>query len=39
MSYEPMQIILTVAANILTASVFAVALTRMFNSEKVMFKK
>ena len=39
MSYEPMQIILTVAANLLTAGVFAVVLTRMFNSEKVMFKK
>ena len=39
MSYEPVQIILTVAANLLTAGVFAVVLTRMFNSEKVMFKK
>ena len=39
MSYEPMQIILTVVANLLTAGVFAVVLTRMFNSEKVMFKK
>ncbi len=39
MSYEPMQIILTVAANLLTAGVFAVVLTRMFNSERVMFKK
>ena len=39
MSYEPMQIILTVAANLVTAGVFAVVLTRMFNSEKVMFKK
>ena len=39
MSYEPMQIILTVVANLLTAGVFAVVLTRMFNSERVMFKK
>ena len=39
MSYEPMQIILTVAANLVTAGVFAVVLTRMFNSERVMFKK
>ena len=39
MSYEPIQIILTVVANLLTAGVFAVVLTRMFNSEKVMFKK
>ena len=39
MSYEPMQIILTVAANLLTAGVFAVVLTRMFQSERVMFKK
>ena len=39
MSYEPIQIILTVAANLVTAGVFAVVLTRMFNSERVMFKK
>ena len=39
MSYEPMQIILTVVANLLTAGVFAVVLTRMFKSEKIMFKK
>ena len=39
MSYEPIQIILTVAANLLTAGVFAVVLTRMFRSERVMFKK
>ncbi len=39
MSYEPMQIILTVAANLVTAGVFAVVLARMFNSERVMFKK
>ncbi len=39
MSYEPLQIILTVVSNLLTAGVFVVVLTRMFNSEKVMFKK
>lgn len=39
MNYEPAQIILTVAANLVTAGVFAVVLTRMFNSERVMFKK
>lgn len=39
MSYEPIQIILTVAANLVTAGVFAVVLTRMFQSERVMFKK
>lgn len=39
MSYEPIQIILTVVTNLLTAGVFAVVLTRMFNSERVMFKK
>ena len=39
MSYEPIQIILTVAANLITAGVFVVVLTRLFNSERVMFKK
>ena len=39
MSYEPMQIILTVAANIVTAGLLVVVLARMFNSERVMFKK
>ena len=39
MSYEPMQIILTVAANLVTAGVFVAVLTRMFNSERIMFKK
>ena len=39
MSCEPIQIILTVAANLVTAGVFVVVLTRLFNSEKVMFKK
>ena len=39
MTYEPIQIILTVAANLATAGLFVVLLTRLFNSEKVMFKK
>ena len=39
MSYEPLQIILTVAANLATAGLFVVLLTRLFNNEKVMFKK
>ena len=39
MSYEPIHILLTVAANLLTASAFVLILTRMFNSERVMFKK
>ena len=39
MSYEPVQILLTVAANLLAASAFVLILTRMFNSERVMFKK
>ncbi len=39
LSYTPMQIVLTVVSNILTAGVFIFVLTRMFNSERVMFKK
>ena len=39
MSYEPVQVVITVIANLVTAGVFALVLTRMFNSEKVMFKK
>lgn len=39
MCYEPVQILVTVIANIVTAGIFAVVLTRMFNSEKIMFKK
>ena len=39
MSYEPLQIILTVATNLATAGLFVVLLTRLFNNEKVMFKK
>ena len=39
LDYAPLQIILTVAANLVTAGLFVVLLTRLFNSEKVMFKK
>lgn len=39
MTVEPLQVALTVASNLLTAALLVVALTRMFNSEKVMFKK
>ena len=39
MSCEPVQVAVTVASNLVTAGVFAWVLTRMFHSEKVMFKK
>ena len=39
MSYEPTQIILTVASNLAITGLLIVLLTRLFNSEKVMFKK
>ena len=39
MSCTPVQVVITVAVNLLTAGIFAWILTRMFNSEKVMFKK
>ena len=39
MSCEPLQVVITVAANLITAGVFALVLTRMFNSERIMFKK
>ena len=39
MRSEPVQILLTVIANLATAGLFVVLLTRLFNSEKVMFKK
>ncbi len=35
----PTQIILTVVSNVVTAGVFVFVLTRLFNSERVMFKK
>lgn len=39
MSYEPVQVLVTVIANLITAGVFVLVLTRMFNSERIMFKK
>ncbi len=39
LDYAPIQILLTVISNILTAGVFVFILTRLFNSERVMFKK
>jgi sodium transport system permease protein len=39
MAYSPMQVLMTVAANLATAGLFAWILTRMFHSERVMFKK
>ena len=39
LDYAPLQIILTVAANLVTAGLFVVLLTRLFNNERVMFKK
>ena len=39
MSYEPIQIILTVVSNLAAAGILVFILARMFNSEKVMFKK
>lgn len=39
MSYEPMQIILTVVSNLTVAGLLVFILAKMFNSEKVMFKK
>ena len=39
MSYEPIQILLTAVSNLAVAGLLVFALTTMFNSEKVMFKK
>ncbi len=39
MSYEPIQIILTVVSNLAVAGLLVFTLAKMFNSEKVMFKK
>ena len=39
MSYEPIQIILTVVSNLAVAGILVFTLAKMFNSEKVMFKK
>ena len=38
-TYEPMQMVVTMIVNIVTAGVLAWILTRLFNSEKVMFSK
>ncbi len=39
MNYEPISILITVLVNILTAGLFVLLLSRMFCSEKIMFKK
>ena len=39
MSYEPIQIVLTVVSNLTVAGILVFVLARMFNSEKIMFKK
>lgn len=39
MNYEPVQILLTMGVNLLTAGVLVAVLTRVFNSERLMFKK
>ena len=39
MSYEPIGILITVLVNVLTAGLFALLLSYLFCSEKVMFKK
>lgn len=38
-AYKPVQIVVTIVVNLITAGVLAFVLTRMFNSEKVMFSK
>ena len=38
-TYEPMQMVVTIIVNVITAGVLAWGLTRLFNSEKVMFSK
>ena len=39
LDYAPLQILLTVVSNLVTAGLFVVLLTRLFNNERVMFKK
>ena len=39
MSCTPVQVLMTVASNLVAAGLFAWVLTRMFHSERVMFKK
>jgi len=38
-NYDPMQVVITIVANIVAAGVLTVVLTKMFGSEKVMFGK
>lgn len=38
-SYEPIQLVLTLVSNLVLTSLLVLLLTRLFNSEKVMFKK
>lgn len=38
-TYQPVQIVVTIIVNLVTAAVMAFILTRMFNSEKVMFSR
>jgi len=39
LSYEPIHILITMLVNCTAAGVFAFLLTKLFNSERVMFKK
>jgi hypothetical protein len=39
MSCTPTQVLITILSNLVVAGLFAWILTRMFHSEKVMFKK
>jgi sodium transport system permease protein len=39
LSYEPIHILITMLVNCAAAGVFAFLLTKLFNSERVMFKK
>lgn len=38
-SYEPVQIVMTMAVNVLAAGILSFVLTKLFDSEKVMFAK
>ena len=38
-TYQPLQIGITIAVNLISAGLFTWLLTRMFNNEKVMFSK
>ncbi len=39
LSYEPLHIVITMLVNVVFAGAFVFVLTKLFNSEKVMFKK